>query len=70
MRVNDVCAIARPMNMRGSNSHLPTASVASRRNIVSCEASVTTMLRVLPSVPTVNSTSTQPSRLRSLARCG
>jgi hypothetical protein len=28
------------------------------------------MLRVLPSVPTVNSMSTQPSVLRSLARTG
>ena len=43
------------MNTRGSNCHFSTAAVASRRNIVSCDASVTVMLRVLPSVPTVNS---------------
>ena len=29
-----VCSIARPMNTRGSNCHLPTASVASRRKNV------------------------------------
>ena len=57
------------MNTRGSNVHFSTAAIASRRNIVSWDASVTLMLRVLPSVPTVNSTSTHPVMFRSLARC-
>jgi len=47
-----------------------TASVASRRNMVSCEASRTTTLLVVPSVATANSTSTQPSTPRSSARDG